>query len=155
MKYLRNFKCVKKGIFRMQWLFYCLQKGLFIETLKRCQNLYKQHILFSSQRKHIFLLSFFLNFVRSLRFCIFNIRQQWFYLHPRFLCKYSPKCIMNFGLYRRNSYSTLFAQGTRGGEERRVGKNTGWGGTRGGEEHGVGRNAGGDWRNSPLFFLFI
>lgn len=49
---------------------------------------------------------------------------------------------MNFGLYRRNSYSTLFAQGTRGGEERRVGKNTGWGGTRGGEEHGVGRNAG-------------
>lgn len=49
---------------------------------------------------------------------------------------------MNFGLYRRNSYSTLFAQGTRGGEERRVGKNTGWVGRRGGEEHGVGRNAG-------------
>lgn len=36
------------------------------------------------------------------------------------------------------------AQGTRGGEEHRVGMNAGWVGTRGGEEHGVGRNAGGD-----------
>lgn len=30
----------------MQGLFYCLQKGLFIETLKKCQNLYKQQIIF-------------------------------------------------------------------------------------------------------------
>lgn len=110
----------------MQGLFYCLQKGLFIETLKRCQNLYKQHILFSSQRKHIFLFFFFI-FVRSLRFCIFNIRPQWFYLHPGFLCKYSPKCIMNFGLYRRNSCSSLFVQGMRGREERGVGRNAGLG----------------------------
>lgn len=137
MKYLRNFKCVKKGIFRMQGLFYCLQKGPFTETLKRCQNLYKQQIIFKPTETY-FSFFFFLNFVRSLRFCIFNIRQQWFYLHPRFLWKYSPTCIMNFGLYRRNSYSSLFVQGMRGREER-----------------GVGRNAGGDWRYSPLFFLFI
>lgn len=130
MKYLRNFKCVKKGIFRMQGLFYCLQKGLFIETLKRCQNLYKQQIIFKPTETYFSFL--FFNFVRSLRFCIFNIRPQWFYLHPRFLWKYSPKCIMIFGLYRRNSYSFLFAQGTRGGEERGVGRNAGWGRTRGG-----------------------
>lgn len=114
----------------MQGLFYCLQKDPFTETLKRCQNLYKQHIIFKPTETYFF----FFNFVRSLRFCIFNIRQQWFYLHPRFLCKYSPKCITNFGLYRRNSYSSLFAQGTRGGEEHRVGRNAGWVGTRVGTE---------------------
>lgn len=111
----------------MQGLFYCLQKGLFIETLKRCQNLYKQQIIFKPTETYFSSFFFFFNFVRSLRFCIFNIRQQWFYLHPRFLCKYSPKCITNFGLYRRNSYSTLFAQETRGGEEHGVGRNAGLG----------------------------
>lgn len=42
----------------MQGLFYCLQKVPFIETLKRCQNLYKQQIIFKPTETYIFFFLF-------------------------------------------------------------------------------------------------
>lgn len=44
----------------MQGLFYCLQKGPFIETLKRCQNLYKQQIIFKPTETYFSSFFFFL-----------------------------------------------------------------------------------------------